>query len=176
MDEKVKELGDCLVTCSDYLTKLGLPFTLFGGVLLGIIRDGTILPHDKDVDVAVLAEDLTPEIVEAIKGSPLFRAHNNGETEYGHFTLKENKISFDIFVLYKKDNIRYMNPTGSSCLVFLAECYEGPLGEITYLDRRWKIPYKHVDYFKAMYGDGWKITEKSSNWHNAPCFKKWKDL
>ncbi len=173
---KVKELEKCLIAGGDYLNKVGIPFTLFGGALLGIMRDGGLLPHDKDVDVTVLAEDLTPDKVKAIEEAEFFKVHNKGKEEFGHFTFRIDNISFDIFVLYKKGDIRYINPIGNKCLVFPAECYEGPLGEITHLGRRWKIPYRHVDYFKAMYGNDWKVTKEKSNWHNAPCYKNWEDL
>lgn len=42
----------------DYLDKQKIVYHLEGGTLLGIVRDGELLPWDHDVDISILADDV----------------------------------------------------------------------------------------------------------------------
>lgn len=43
------------------LDKLKVPFFLNFGTLLGIYRDGKILPDDKDIDIGILGQEMSYE-------------------------------------------------------------------------------------------------------------------
>lgn len=51
-----------LVEIRDHLQTVGIPFFIGGGTLLGIIRDGSLIPWDWDVEVDFRAEDLYPVV------------------------------------------------------------------------------------------------------------------
>ena len=38
---------------TDFLTKHGIKYFLEGGTLLGIVRDGDLLPWDHEVDISI---------------------------------------------------------------------------------------------------------------------------
>lgn len=52
----------------DAMEELGVPYHLEGGTLLGIVRDGDILPWDKDTDISIMREDAhrLPELYAAL--------------------------------------------------------------------------------------------------------------
>lgn len=165
----IDTLNKCLLEGGEILDKIGLPYMLIGGTLLGIFRDGHLLEHDYDVDVAVLDEDLTEEVMKKIK------AHKSNK-QYGHkqivFTC--NGRSFDIFPVHKKGNERYFNAT-DECLVWPAELFENGWGAVDYLGKEWNTPYNPIKYFDIMYGD-WRTVDKKFKWQTSPCMKLVSDI
>lgn len=49
-----------LVEIRDYLRDAGIPYFVGGGTLLGIVRDGSLIPWDWDLEVDFRAENLYP--------------------------------------------------------------------------------------------------------------------
>lgn len=49
-----------LVEIRDYLQDAGIPYFIGGGTLLGIVRDGSLIPWDWDLEVDFRAEELFP--------------------------------------------------------------------------------------------------------------------
>jgi hypothetical protein len=56
----------------DLMTKNGVSIFLISGTLLGVMREGRILGHDKDIDVGVIGSETAELIRSAIKKSGLF--------------------------------------------------------------------------------------------------------
>ena len=49
----VDKAREALLALHEVMGRLNVPFFLFAGTLLGIVRDGEQLPHDKDMDVGL---------------------------------------------------------------------------------------------------------------------------
>lgn len=165
----IETLNETLLEGGVSLDKIGLPFVLVGGTLLGIIREGHLLAHDYDVDVAVLDEDLTEEVMRKLSDHPNSIV-NHKQTV---LTTKNHK-SFDIFPLHKKGNKRYFNAS-EECLVWPAEIFENEWGKIDYLGRTWNTPHNPIKYLDIMYGD-WRTEDKGFKWNTSPCMKLVDDL
>ena len=51
--ENIKKARNMLFLSTDFLNKYGINYYLEGGTLLGIVRDGDLLPWDHDVDISI---------------------------------------------------------------------------------------------------------------------------
>lgn len=51
--ENIKKARNMLFLSTDFLNKYGIKYYLEGGTLLGIVRDGDLLPWDHDVDISI---------------------------------------------------------------------------------------------------------------------------
>jgi len=58
-EEIYNRMGQTLAPLAD----VGLPFFLYAGALLGHVRNGKLIEHDDDIDVAVMLGECTPEEV-----------------------------------------------------------------------------------------------------------------
>src|SRR5690606_12395066 len=54
------------------LSKAGIDFFLISGTLLGCVREGSILGHDKDIDVGVMEEFGFQRVHDALTGTGRF--------------------------------------------------------------------------------------------------------
>jgi hypothetical protein len=65
-DINIKQSTANLLSITDVLEKVGIKYSVVFGTLLGIYRDGNLIKHDKDSDLAVWLED-PDKFIEAIK-------------------------------------------------------------------------------------------------------------
>ncbi|MGA8943802.1 MAG: LicD family protein [Thermoactinomyces sp.] len=70
--------------------KMGLPYTLSSGTLLGAVRHGGFIPWDDDADVAMLREDYERFLKEGQKYLPdyLFIQHYETDPDFPHNFIK----------------------------------------------------------------------------------------
>ena len=54
----VENSSENLLICSEVLDSLGVNYRLVFGTLLGLYRDGGLIPHDTDVDIALALEEV----------------------------------------------------------------------------------------------------------------------
>ena len=165
----VNKLNNTLIKGTDILEKLEIPFFLVGGTLLGIVREQSLLAHDGDVDVAVLVEDLTDEVVEKIKAVPEFENISECKEKYGEINFAFER-HFDIFPLYKRGKYRYYNAIGDECLVWPSHLFDDKRRKVEYMGRKFTIPQPPEQFLKTMYGN-WKGEDKEFNWRQGLNYK-----
>lgn len=55
--KNIRKARKMLFCSTDFLNKYDIPYFLEGGTLLGIVRDGDLLPWDHDVDISIRYQD-----------------------------------------------------------------------------------------------------------------------
>lgn len=158
------KLDNTLLKGAAILEDAGLPYFLVGGTLLGIVREGGLLAHDRDVDVAVLEEDITPKIKLKLKSYKQFAAESECISETGQLVFVFDEVHFDIFPMTKKGERRYFNQSGIHGLWWPAELVEKPWSEIEYRGIKWNAPSSPEEFLTHMYGD-WRMEDKSFRWN-----------
>ena len=156
---------------NDIMLEAGVDFFLMDGTLLGVYRDGDLIPGDyDDIDVGIREKD-EPKMRRIIE-----RAEKYGFTLYKTFELKEKTegISIkrwanhiDIFLVHRKGDEAFN--LGRNCCkigslpymayVYPAECFE-KLDEIFFEGMMFKIPCKTDRFLAARYNENWRTPHR----------------
>jgi hypothetical protein len=154
-------------------------YWLFGGALLGYVREGNLLLHDSvDADFAFLAEDLQrletciPALVEA-GFSPLYRFPGvEGDAFEWSFSRGNAKVEFfrhdvvgDHFRYHACGHRDWGEPRGSVYNIY--EIPAQPLEEFRFLGRTWLKPRDPELQLTAMYGD-WRTPQPGWDYMRGP--------
>ncbi len=169
----------------DILDKNNIEYHLEGGTLLGLVRDGDLLPWDHDIDLSIdisnakKLKDLRKIFwKKGLKLSARKYTKSFGAIEEGQYRiLKVKPIAYnllrifsknykckamvgDIFVKVSNDKHTYWQAK-EKILRVNKEHYEGH-DTIQYNGYNFKIPVNYKDYLTAKYGD-WSIPVKEWN-------------
>lgn len=143
---------------------------VWAGVVLGWAREGALLKNDRDIDFALLPEDL-PRLIAALPRLrdagfvPVAKWRNNE----GHVTeimLERHNGKFDFYVMEPVDGeLRYFVYGWPPDRLIQVESRipDQPLTTFELLDREW---LRHEDFDKeltAMYGD-WRTPDRGWNY------------
>jgi hypothetical protein len=145
---------------------------LFGATLLGCVRDGKILDWDKDVDLGILSEHMTEELLaKFVKHG--FRIHSKYT-----FDMPEMSPYFDVsgyskIVLMSRDNTkieiccfkkatdgRYYYASGTPRLFGLDADMIFPLKQVKFYDFVVSIPEESEKQLEFVYGADWRVPKK----------------
>lgn len=162
MDQEQSRRVICEV--GDILDRHDVPFFLILGTCLGFRRDGMFIPHDKDIDLGVLIEDLRPKIGGLAEGLgaagytirliahplPYPRA-----IKLWRGAEKSDHVDIAGFMINGRE--RY-SPSSylDQCIVYPAHLLD-ELEEIELFGRTWKTPGDA--YLRYHYGPGWKTPD-----------------
>lgn len=148
-----------LMATADALERASLPFHLIGGTLLALHRDGTLFPHDKDVDLA-LSSGIDRDAVEAALADGFRPVVRHGSRQAAGsrdwvmgFVHRETGLGADLmFVHPRGDNVRFQLgwPDHLAC-----EMPAYGLETLRWRDRDWSIPSPPGKYLAALYGADW---------------------
>ena len=147
--------------------KTGKQLFVFYGGLLGFARDGGIIAHDCDLDLAYFSEETDPYIVR----EEFFRI---GETLAAEFkkdiSFSDNKINFT--KLKQSVTPVWINSNGEfSCtFAYVKDCFSVvkedilPLREIEYEGYKLNLPANPENIVRYIYGRGWKYPDPGWKW------------
>lgn len=98
----VDKAREALLALHEVMGRLNVPFFLFAGTLLGIVRDGEQLPHDKDMDVGLPWKTPRLPLLEALLNQgfvcPQIDSYRKKEPDWYLTVLhKETGITIDFF-------------------------------------------------------------------------------
>jgi phosphorylcholine metabolism protein LicD len=166
----------------DFLESENIEYHLEGGTLLGIVRDGELLPWDHDIDLSILVKDAKKLAKKAyklfFKGYRVTRKKINRDIEgfkkgnYRIFKVKKflpsilkgifpifNKhmIVADIFVKFVSEKNTYWQAMGK--VMRVDNSFYSSSDSVEYMGKVLNAPYNHTEYLSEKYGD-WKITVK----------------
>ena len=173
---------------AELLNKNKIMYHIDHGTLLGIIRDGEILPWDIDIDFAVTSRDKDKIIDILKKYLPLYKniyvKNNNWAFEINYQAIKlekdfENKpmiITIYNKASHNKDNntilgldlaLKYSFQENIYWIVSKRRLYCRadicfPTKDYKFKGKNLKIPYDENTYLRSLYGN-WKIVVK--DWH-----------
>jgi hypothetical protein len=137
------------------------------GAVLALVRDGTFIPHDDDLDVLVafepheattLAEGLE-RISEFLRG----RGYAVSGNHVAHVWVRKGLHTIDVFAgLFEGDTVSwYPGNRGSLTRDMMFPPTSAPL-----LGRECLIPRNPLLYLEAVYGPGWRVPDSGfrHNW------------
>lgn len=131
--------------------KADIPFFLISGTLLGCIREGKLLGHDKDIDIGVWNTHTVSDLANIIRYSGCFYVLPNYSQDI-LVVRHVNGVAVDIFIHYREPN-DYWHAGGKS------SWHNSPF-ELTYynfLGDHYLIPKDYDLYLTENYGRDWRI-------------------
>lgn len=158
-------LLDQVAAALNTLSESGVDAFLTAGALLGAVRDGHLIGHDSDADVAYLSTAATPGGV-AVESYRLQRAFQRDGVATRRFSAAEFKLllpgpsgattGIDVRAAWVYDGVLYVAPNvglpgGRGVLV--------PLGEVTLEGRALPAPAQPEALLAAMYGPEWRVPD-----------------
>jgi hypothetical protein len=152
------------------LDEINVDFWLDFGTLLGVHRDGKLIGHDTDVDIAIYLEDYSERIEQAMIKQG-FTYSRRCELEKGKRALEQSfcykGVYIDIFYYSKRGdkNICHIFFLNESKNRIPREVYTTNTGfkKIVFLDKEWNIPSNPDLRLIETYGPDYKIP--LPNWH-----------
>lgn len=166
---------------ADVLTSMERGYFLADGTLLGAIREGDIIPYDKDMDLGVFFEEwavldffLLIHKMYKIYAKPLniFGDFNNCL----EISFARDGIKIDIF-FYRKSNDKriyhaFRNGGRGGRSDVITYSYDDRLFQeleyIPFLGYRYPVPKEAVQVLQAKYGMGWRIPQMEWDWADDP--------
>jgi Flp pilus assembly protein TadD len=153
------QLDDALCAVGDLLNDAGQPFHLMAGTLLALARDGELLGHDKDIDLALPWECDRDALAALFRRSAGFMAPPGpieGPMHWGFsVTHAPTRVGIDLFFLrHEADGV--LSGMGTSSMMLYSRVRPFVLGELEWRGRRWPIPSPPEQYLEDIYGPGWR--------------------
>ena len=155
-----------LFTTVDVLENLNIKYSVVFGTLLGIYRDGELIEHDADSDLAVWVQDEN-KIIQLIKGLE--------DKQFMLTRFERHIISFtrggdyiDCYMYKTKENssnVLHSVP----CLGTLTIMDFDNSNTVTFHNRNLTCVHDPENYFQKLYGSDWKtpIKNKHANLRNG---------
>lgn len=155
-----------LLTVVDILEKFEIKYSVVFGTLLGIYRDGKLIEHDTDTDLAIWLENEN-KLIEAIKKIE--------ERKIRVTRFDQNMISFtcggdyiDLYLYKKKEKesnvLECIHRFGTLTTMDFSKT-----NTINFKGRNLACVYEPEEYFEKLYGNDWKtpIKNKHANINNG---------
>ena len=174
-DKNIDIAYELLFDVCDLLDAQGIPWHLEGGTLLGLVRDGALLPWDHDLDISV-PSSAAGDLRKALRKLPRkwrlsFRQFETDTDMWKREQLRLVKVKnrhllflpgdhcLDIFIKYEHEGKSYWQ-AGGYIMQAEARHYHG-CDPLDFRGHRMCLPKDHEAYLTAKYGD-WKTPDK--NW------------
>ena len=168
----IDELMDLTARLLDDLReRAGVPAFICYGTLLGAVRNGRLIGHDNDIDVAYLSEHPSP--VDVVReGYRVERALR----EAGWVVRRGSGVRLNVRLRLSDGSARFVD-------VFTAHWVEGnlyipsdtgfpmpreaivPLGTVELMGRALPAPADPERLLAATYGEGWRVPDPSFRYH-----------
>ncbi|CAJ0952757.1 unnamed protein product, partial [Mesorhabditis belari] len=172
--EKLADLRDLFI-------KYGAIPILMDGTLLGWYRECSIIPHTKDVDIAIFEEDfpfILGETLPSLNLTWLYRDAILGRPD-DNYILKlkiygQTSFIVDIYAMYldEKENVSFTTAFDSADFAKLKTTYPrlDILCAVDLLNHIFHAPCNTIDYLLVEFGSNWTDDRPSNkyHWRNAP--------
>lgn len=168
-----------LEICS-MLDQHNIPYYLEGGTLLGIVRDGDLLPWDGDLDISIAPEHIDNFLKLNWKFASLGKklsirksTFSNGPIQTGQISLikvkpllqylikaihpKHDIIVLDVFIKVKDSTHTYWQANGQ--VMRVENIHYDTFDTVSYRGKQLKVPHKYKDYLTKKYGN-WSVPIK----------------
>lgn len=139
---------DVLSVLLDGLKYIDGKHWLSAGTLLGLERDGGFIPHDTDIDIAVIGPE---EIKMGEDYEPIRFVTKDDKPMQRAYIHKPSNIIFDIFHYYEKEDKIYNTQEQGS--IYRSKHLIEPLSIKSYLGHKFSVPNDVNAYLTEWYGD-----------------------
>jgi hypothetical protein len=165
----LRRLNDAL-----HSTNLNGCYWVWGGLLLGWAREGTVLPHDSmDADFAVLDRDFwrLVEAVPAIEnaGFRRYRRFLNNDGEVTEVAFMRHGARFEFFRMFPDDNrLKYFlyGSENGKAIELQASQPNQPMASFDFIGRTWLKHEDHELELRSIYGS-WEVPDSSWSFLNG---------
>lgn len=154
-----------LIAAKNALDEAGIPFWLDFGTLLGVMRDGELIRHDTDVDIAVLHEDFSAEIRQILSAKG-FRLTAEYLVDNGRLAREEcyelNGVGLDIFYYHRSDKEMWCHlfpGSGEDHVVRELRMNWSGFKEVPFAGMNWLAPKDHHQRLVDTYGQSYNIPD-----------------
>jgi len=160
-----------------FLQKAGEPYFLIGGTLLGLVREGHLLHHDKDIDIGILDEASLYRLYDKLAAENYFDdlgfpgGIKNGKIMWAKKLVEPNKVvCFEIQAHYRYNDVVYYNRSmGVSWPWREGRCewdkrFFEKLGTVEAYGRQWSTPGHVAKFLETFYGPDWKNEKQYHDW------------
>lgn len=170
-----------LLDIIDVCNQLAVPYHIDYGTLLGLVREGDLIPWDNDMDMSIMADD-----VEAFRKTFWklrlrgWRINGNGHfnsaphTAWKQDSLRSIKIRnrnllffgrgrvvMDVFVKYPHGDHAWWKLAGEICRA--PRHHFAGHETIEYAGRQVRVPCDYENYLEYLYGSDWRTPKKIFN-------------
>lgn len=158
--------GLVLLELDNLLQAHGIPYFLAYGTLLGIYRDGDLLPFDKDMDIGLPWHVDRRALIRIFESSDIFQLHKSSRSRC------DEELEWQFAVVHRKKNIAidlfFFKPEEDGCLLSGFHHRPTPLlwrftpirmGTIRYRGVDLPAPFDPECFLKDIYGDDWRIPD-----------------
>lgn len=149
------------------LEDAGIAWCLVAGSALGIYRDGDLLAHDKDVDVAMPATVERDRLVRLLTEKNDFKllqhfgSNNEDLHEYSmSFRHTVHGICVDIFFLHPDGEDHYLTGAAHPVQPILCRISRFDFSVHPWRDALWPIPSRTERYLEEVYGSNWRSPDR----------------
>lgn len=149
----VSELGS-------WLQDLGLPVFLVAGTLLGFMRNGGPLAHDRDIDIGLFrGPEGGPDLADVVRCHPGLILPRSARRGDGYLGLMHRGVALDIF-LYERQG-EYVTCGLSDRRGDIRWRFSGfGLVNCTFGGHRFLVPDRPEQYLEESYGPNWTLTDE----------------
>lgn len=165
-----------LLDIVDILNEEKIDYMLDSGTLIGLVRDGDILPWDDDVDVSLPERELEKflAILPRFRKRGWWISHRYMKQPFDvwkvgdyqsikirnkRWGLFRGRVKSDLNVKYKHGNEYFWYMLGLRKISKVDEKYFDGYEEVDYEGRKVKVPAHYEDYLTLKYGD-WKTPNR----------------
>ena len=178
-----EELLDELVDTADRILRVlhertGLPAFVAYGTLLGAVRDGRLIGHDNDIDLAYLSSRTHPadivresySVERALRDAGFAIRRGSGARINVRVVLSDGSLrAFDVFTAAYINDVLYMqSDTGFA----LPRETILPLSTVRLLGRDLPAPARPEVLLAATYGEGWRTPDPSFQYETPRWLKR----
>lgn len=148
-----------LLAAKARLDGAGIPFCLLAGTLLGVIRDGHLLPHDKDLDLGLPWEVDREKAVACLTADGAFHIQGEPpgvEAQWARSVFhSETDCGLDLFFL-RKEGDRLLCGFDHLPVPVLSGLRPFTFRDHSWLGERWGVPDPPESYLEDVYGPTWR--------------------
>jgi tetratricopeptide (TPR) repeat protein len=143
-----------------------IPFFLLWGTLLGVVRDGELIPHDKDLDVGLNWDVDRQHVFKALFASNKFALlENTVSSPNSRWCIgvyhKETNVVIDLFFFKPKVKYFYcgIDKAGELNKPILSKVPRFDIGYMQWKGENWPVPANSERFLADVYGDTWQRSD-----------------
>jgi len=170
--KKVKLATEALRLMSEILTHHNCIWWVSHGTLLGFIRDGKFISHDKDIDISIFFnENFRPAFYEIRKSFNLVSVYGFKENSL-ELTFERDSIRIDLFFVYNdQENLRHSAFANFTRWDYIRYDYlfsPIELVKCKFLGLNLNCPKDSQKYLLDFYGRNWRLPNRRWTYYLDP--------